>query len=56
MVWDHSVSLSTFAEILKCMNDQAQDVNTTCMPYGCSAALCILMPHVNWALSALVQV
>ena len=45
-----SVSLFTLTEILKSENDQAHHENTTCMPYGCSAALCILIPHVNWAL------
>ena len=35
------VSLLTLAEILKCMNDQAQHVNTTCKECGCNAALCI---------------
>ena len=37
------VLLLTLAEILKWMNDQAQQVNTTCMLYGRSAALWTLV-------------
>ena len=51
-----TVSLFTLAEILKCLNDQAHHVNTTCMPYGWSAALRIFMPHVNWPLASLCAV
>ena len=36
-----SVSSFTLAVILKCRNNQSHHVNTTCMPYDCSAALCI---------------
>ena len=41
MEWYHVRLLLTLAEMLKCMNDEVQHVNTTCTKYGRTAAICI---------------
>ena len=50
-----SVSLLTLAEMLKCMNNQAQHVNTTCMKLVAVVQhYAFLMLHVSWALNIIL--